>query len=75
VNGRVIDLAPKAADQLDIGQKGVVPVEVKPVTLPQRDGTVVLGAGAADASPEQVRRAVEASEALIAQQGTETAEK
>jgi rare lipoprotein A len=75
VNGRVIDLAPRAADQLDIGHKGVVPVEVKPITLPQADGTVALGAGAADASADQVRRAVEVSEALIAQQDTETAER
>lgn len=75
VNGRVIDLTPRAADQLDIGRKGVVPVEVKPITLPQADGTVVLGAGAADASPDQVRRAVEVSEDLIGQRDAETAER
>jgi rare lipoprotein A len=75
VNGRVIDLTPRAADQLDIGRKGVVPVEVKPITLPQADGTVVLGAGAADASPDQVRRSVEVSEDLIGQRDAETAER
>ena len=38
VRGRVVDLAPKVADQLDLKEKGVVPVEVKPITLPARMG-------------------------------------
>jgi rare lipoprotein A len=75
VNGRVVDPAPRVADQLDIRHKGVVPVEVTPITLPQPNGTVTLGAGAASASPEQVHRAIEVSEALIAQQDSETAER
>jgi rare lipoprotein A len=75
VAGRVVDLTPKVADQLDIRQKGVVPVEVKPITLPQPDGAVWLGAGAADASPEEVSQAVETSRQLTGSADTETAEK
>jgi rare lipoprotein A (peptidoglycan hydrolase) len=70
----VIDLAPRAADQLDIGRRGVVAVEVKPITLPLPDGTVALGAGAAEASSDQVRRALEVSEELMAP-AAETAER
>jgi rare lipoprotein A len=38
--GRVIDLAPKVADQLDMKQAGVVPVTVAPIAVPQPDGAV-----------------------------------
>jgi rare lipoprotein A len=75
VNGRVVDLAPKVADQLDLKGKGVAPVEVKPITLPQPDGTVKLGAGAAEASPEEVSEAVEVTKQLTAPKPAETAEK
>jgi rare lipoprotein A len=75
VGGRVVDLAPGVADQLDIKQKGVAPVEVKPITLPRPDGTVELGAGAADASPEQVRQAVEMSQELSGTKPTGVAER
>jgi rare lipoprotein A len=75
VNGRVVDLAPKVADQLDLKQKGVAPVEVKPITVPQPDGSVNLGAGAADASPQEVAQAVEDTKALTASKASETAEK
>jgi rare lipoprotein A len=75
VGGRVVDLAPKVAAQLDLKEHGVVPVEVKPITLPQPDGTVKLGAGAAEASPEEVTNAVEATKQMIGAVDTETAEK
>jgi rare lipoprotein A len=75
VNGRVVDLAPKVADQLDLKQKGVAPVEVKPITLPQPDGTVKLGAGAAESSPEEVSEAVEITKKLTAPKNIETTEK
>ena len=74
VNGRVVDLAPKVADQLDIKQKGVGSVEVKPITLPQPDGSVKLGAGAAEATPKEVQNAVDATKQLTAPD-TETAAK
>jgi rare lipoprotein A len=75
VAGRVVDLAPHVADQLDLKEKGVVPVEVKPITIPQRDGQVKLGAGAAGSSPEEVSQAVETTKALTGSQSTETAAK
>jgi rare lipoprotein A len=66
VRGRVVDLAARPANQLGIGDQGTVPVVVKPITLPRPDGSVVLGAGAADASPREVRRAVEVTQELVA---------
>lgn len=70
VRGRVVDLAARPASQLGIKRQGVVPVVVKPITLPRADGTVVLGAGAAEATPKQVRRAVEVTKELIGQKAT-----
>src|SRR3984957_19183334 len=75
VNGRVVDLAPKAASQLDLEQKGVAPVVVKPITLPQPDGSVKLGAGAADSSPQEVQKAVQVTKQLTGSNTAETAEK
>lgn len=72
VNGRVVDLAPKVADQLELKEKGVAPVEVKPITVPQPDGGVKLGAGAAEASPEEVSEAVETTKQLTAPRIAET---
>jgi rare lipoprotein A len=59
VDGRVVDLAPKVADQLDIRKQGIAPVIVAPVAVPLPDGRVKLGAGAAEASPEEVQKATE----------------
>lgn len=65
VDGRVVDLTPKVANELDINKKkGVAPVEVKPITLPAPDGEVKLGAGAAEASPQEVQKAVETTRSL-----------
>jgi rare lipoprotein A len=44
----LLDVAPKEADQLDMKQAGVAPVVVAPVAVPQPDGTMKLGAGAAE---------------------------
>ena len=75
VNGRVVDLAPKVADQLDLQEKGVVPVIVKPITLPQPDGSVKLGAGAANSSPQEVQRAMQMTKQLTESTTSETVEK
>jgi rare lipoprotein A len=40
VEGRIIDLSPKTADKLDIKEQGVARVEVKPIAIPQPDGSV-----------------------------------
>ncbi|MFM0239306.1 septal ring lytic transglycosylase RlpA family protein [Paraburkholderia phytofirmans] len=44
VKDRIVDLSPKTADKLGLKKDGVVPVEVKPVEVPQADGTVKPGA-------------------------------
>ena len=75
VHDRIVDLTPKAAGELDMNRKGVVPVEVKPITLPKPDGTVVLGAGAADASPQQIQQAVQATKESASGKTTETVDK
>ena len=72
VDGRVVDLSPKVAENLDIKKSGVAPVEVKPITVPQPDGGVKLGAGAAEATPQEVKRATETTRALTGK-GTEVA--
>jgi rare lipoprotein A len=74
VDGRVVDVSPKVARDLDISKKeGVAPVEVKPIAVPQPDGQVKLGAGAAEASPQQVQQATESTKALVDRRDTETA--
>jgi peptidoglycan lytic transglycosylase len=55
VAGRVMDVTPKVAQELAMTNRGVVPVEVKPIAVPQPNGEVKLGAGAADLSPQQIR--------------------
>jgi len=71
VTGRVVDVSPKVADQLEIKDKGVTNVEVKPITLPQPDGGVKLGSGAAEASPQEVHQAVEQTKELTASSAAE----
>lgn len=75
VNGRVVDLAPKVADDLDMKGTGVAPVEVKPVTIPEPDGGVKLGSGAADANPQEIRDATAVTKELTAPKNTEAAER
>jgi rare lipoprotein A len=62
--GRVMDVSPKIAQSLDIGRAGVAPVEVKPIAVPESDGKVKLGAGAAETPPAQVAEAVRATKEL-----------
>jgi rare lipoprotein A len=57
VGGRVVDLPPKIADELDMRKQGVAPVIVAPIAVPQPDGAVKLGAGAAEASPKEIEDA------------------
>jgi rare lipoprotein A len=63
VKGRVVDVTPKVADELDIRKQGVVPVVVAPIAVPQPNGAVKLGAGAADASPHEIEQATRQAEA------------
>jgi rare lipoprotein A len=57
IDGRVVDVTPKVAEQLDIRKSGVAPVIVAPIAVPQPDGSVKLGAGAAEISREEVEKA------------------
>jgi rare lipoprotein A len=59
VGGRVVDLTPKVADQLDMKKTGVTPVVIAPIAVPQPDGAVKLGAGAAELNSEEVAKATE----------------
>ena len=43
------------AQEPGMTNRGIVPVEVKPTTVPQPNGEMKLGAGAADLSPQQIR--------------------
>ena len=61
---RVVDLAPKVADQLGMKQTGVAPVVVAPIVVPQPDGTVKLGAGAAEVSSKELAAATEITMAV-----------
>jgi rare lipoprotein A len=46
VPGRILDVAPRAADDLGMRRQGVAPVVVEPVAVPQPDGSVRPGAAA-----------------------------
>jgi len=54
VRGRMLDVSPKVAETLSMKKSGIAHVVVKPITVPQPDGRVKLGAGAADMAPSQV---------------------
>lgn len=62
VDGRVVDVTPKVAGELGMHQAGIAPVEVAPIAVPQKDGAVKLGAGAADASPQEVQESMQQAE-------------
>jgi len=65
VAGRVIDVSPVVAEQLDLKKRGAAPVEVKPITVPQPGGAIKLGAGAAEMSPNEIMQAAETTRQLI----------
>jgi rare lipoprotein A len=47
VDGRIIDLSPKVAERLGMLDEGVVQVVVTPIAVPQADGSISTGSGAA----------------------------
>lgn len=53
VRGRMLDVSPKVAETLSMKERGIAHVVVKPITVPQPDGRVKLGAGAADMAPSE----------------------
>lgn len=48
VKNRIVDVSPRTADKLGLKKDGTAPVEVKPMEVPQPDGSVKSGAGAAE---------------------------
>lgn len=46
VPGRIVDVTPKVAEKLDMKEDGVAPVEVRPIAVPQPDGSIKPGVGA-----------------------------
>ena len=64
IDGRVVDVTPKVAYQLGMTRRGVAPVVVKPIAVPQPGGAVKLGAGAAGLSPREMKAATSQSQAL-----------
>jgi rare lipoprotein A len=64
VEGRIIDLTVGTAERLGFREEGVVPVVVAPVAVPQGDGELKPGAGAAEVSPETAARALQEASAV-----------
>ena len=62
--GRVMDVTPKVAQELGMMKRGVTLVEVKPIVVPQPNGEVRLGAGAAALTREQVQQAPRTTQSL-----------
>jgi rare lipoprotein A len=63
--GRVADVSPHVAKELALTkEQGVAPVVVTPITVPQANGSVKLGAGAAGASPQEVDEATAKTKGL-----------
>src|SRR5882724_11341916 len=56
IQGRIVDLSPSTAKEIGIDHKnGVAKVEVAPIAVPLPDGSVKLGAAAADAAITEAR--------------------
>jgi rare lipoprotein A len=56
IQGRIVDLSPSTAKEIGIDHKnGVAKVEVAPIVVPLPDGSVKLGAAAADAPATEAR--------------------
>lgn len=48
VPNRIVDVTPKVAEKLDMKEDGVAPVVVKPIAVPQPDGSLKPGVGATE---------------------------
>jgi rare lipoprotein A len=64
VAGRVMDVTFKVVQESEMSTHGVVPVEVKPIVVPQPNGEMKLGAGAAALTPQQVQQATRTTQSL-----------
>ncbi|KRB79170.1 septal ring lytic transglycosylase RlpA family protein [Noviherbaspirillum sp. Root189] len=50
IDGRIVDLSPKVAKKLDMDEKGIAPVVVTPIEVPQPDGSVMSSAATSGAA-------------------------
>jgi rare lipoprotein A len=57
IDGRIVDVTPKVAEQLGMRKTGVTPVIIAPIVVPQPDGGAKFGAGATEVKPEEVAAA------------------
>lgn len=48
VEGRIVDVTPKTAEKLGMKEEGVVPVEVRPIEIPDADGDIRRGVASAE---------------------------
>lgn len=48
VDGRIVDLSPRVAEEIGITHKGLGKVEVTPITVPMPDGTLRVGEAGRD---------------------------
>ena len=46
VDGRIVDLSPRIAEEIGIAQQGLAKVEVTPIVVPMPDGTMQVGEAA-----------------------------
>ena len=58
VASRMLDVSSAVAVRLGMLREGVARVLVEPIAIPEPDGKVRLGAGAASATPAEIHRAV-----------------
>jgi rare lipoprotein A len=56
VEGRIVDVSPHTAQQLGLLDKGVAPVVVAPIEVPQPDGSVKPGAAASAPAESDARQ-------------------
>jgi rare lipoprotein A len=54
VDGRIVDVSPKVARELDMHKDGVAPVLVRPIEVPQADGSTKAGSGASGSTGSMV---------------------
>lgn len=61
IESRMLDVSPAIAVRLGMERSGTAPVLVEPISIPQPDGAVKLGAGAATASSHKIKEAMKAT--------------
>lgn len=73
IQSRILDVSPEVAVRLGMLRQGVARVLVEPISIPEPDGVVKLGAGAAKSSPAQVRAAIGATRRIMLDTGIQIA--